>query len=52
MVATFVERSRKIWNVNDGIKEKKQTNFVKTLFCKNDMVISILLQNKVNLIND
>jgi len=36
MVATFVERSRKIWNVNDGIEEKKQTNFVKMLFCKND----------------
>jgi len=32
MVATFVKRSRKIRNVNDDIK--KQTNFVKMLFCK------------------
>jgi len=27
MVATFVKRSRKIWNVNDDVK--RQTNFVK-----------------------
>ena len=33
------------------ILEKKQTKFVKTLFCKNDTVILILLQNRVNLIN-
>jgi len=32
MVATFVERSRKIQNVNDHIKT--QANFVKMLFCK------------------
>jgi len=50
MVATFDERSRTIWNVNDGIK-KNHTNFVKALFCKNDTVILILLQNRVNLIN-
>jgi len=57
MVATFVKRSRKIWNVNDGIKKnkkkkKKQTNFVKMLFSRNDTIILILLQNRVNLIND
>jgi len=50
MVATFVERSHKIRNVNDNIK--KQANFVKKLFSKNDTVTSILLQNRVNLIND
>jgi len=50
MVATFVRRSREIRNVNDDMK--KQANFVKMLFCKNDAVIVILLQNRVNLIND
>jgi len=45
MVATFVERSRKIRNVNDDAK--RQTNFVKILLCKNDTVILILLQSRV-----
>jgi len=50
MTATFVKRSRKIWNVNDDVKW--QTNFVKMLLWRNDVVILILLHNRVNLIND
>jgi len=37
MVVTFVKRSRKIRNVNEDMK--KQANFVKMLFCKNDTFI-------------
>jgi len=50
MAATLVKRSRKMWNVNDDVKRK--TNFVKILLWKNYTVILILLQNRVNLIND
>jgi len=49
MAATFVKRSRKIWNVNDDVK--RQTNFVKMLLYKNDTVILILLQSGVKLTN-
>jgi len=49
VVATFVKRSRKIWDVNDDVK--RQTNFVKMLLCKNDMDILILLQSGLELTN-
>ena len=49
VVATFVKRSRKIWDVNDDVK--RQTNFVKMLLCKNDMDILILLQSGLKLTN-
>jgi len=47
MDVTHVHAKR---NVNDGIGT--QANFVEMLFRKNDTVILILLQNRVNLIND
>ena len=49
VVATFVKRSRKIWNVNDYVN--RQTNFVKMLLCRSDTVILILLQSGMKLTN-
>ena len=46
MVATFAERSREIWNVNDDVKSQK--NFVEMLLCKKITVILILLQSRWN----
>ena len=49
MYVSSIRILQRLLNVNNVIQE--QANFVKMLFCKNDTVMLMLLQNKVNLIN-